>query len=222
MLNGASSSWQPVRSGVPQGSVLGPTLFLIYINDIDTAVDVTGSILEKFADDTKWAMVVESDEDRRTFQLGLDRLMSWSTDWQMLFNVDKCHIIHAGQGNHCHEYTMGGRVLEEVEFEKDVGVLLHKSFRPSMQCAKAAKKANSVLGQLCRGISYRDRDIFIGLYTTYVRPHLEYCAQPWSPWTIGDKEVLEAVQRRAVGMVTNLNGKSYPEKLAELGMISKV
>ena len=74
MLNGESSSWQPVRSDVPQGSVLGPTLLLIYINDIDNVVDVTGSILDKFADDTKWARVVESDEDRRTFQLGLERL----------------------------------------------------------------------------------------------------------------------------------------------------
>ena len=130
--------------------MLGPTLFLIFINDIDKAVDVSGSVLEKFADDTKWAMVVESEEERKIFQQGLDRLMEWSVDWQMLFNVDKCHIIHAGLHNkHC-EYSMGGIVLEVVEFEKDVGVLLHISFRP-MQCAKAAKKANYVLGQLCRG-----------------------------------------------------------------------
>ena len=108
VLNGQASSWQPVKSGVPQGSMLGPTLFLIFINDIDTAVDVSGSVLEKFADDTKWAMVVESDEDKNAFQHGLDRLMEWSVEWQMLFNVDKCHIIQAGQNNSQYEYSMGG------------------------------------------------------------------------------------------------------------------
>ena len=200
--------------------MLGPTLFLIYINDIDTAVNVVGSVLEKFADDTKWAMVVESDEERRTFQEGLDRLMTWSNEWQMLFNVDKCHVIHAGQHNKNYQYAMGGRVLEEVEFEKDVGVLLHRSFRPSPQCAKAAKKGNSVLGQLTRGVSYRDKETFMGLYSTFVLPHLEYCAQAWSPWTLGDKEVLEAVQKRAVGMVTNLKGRTYQERLSELNMVT--
>ena len=163
--------------------MLGPTLFLIFINDIDSAVNVTVSVLEKFADDTKWAMVVECDEDRVIFQEGLDKLMEWSVEWQMLFNVDKCHIIHAGLKNKGYEYTMGGRILKEVDHEKDVGVLLHKSFRPGLQCAKAAQKGNMVLGQLCRGVSYRDRDTFMGLYTTFVRPHLEYCSQAWSPWT---------------------------------------
>ena len=173
VLNGECSDWQPVRSGVPQGSVLGPTLFLIYINDIDTAVDFTGSVLKKFADDTKWAMVIESEEDRSRFQLGLDNLMGWSKDWQMLFNVSKCHVIHAGRGNQQFEYFMGGRILETVESEKDFGVLLHKSFRPSLHCAMAAKKANMVFGQLSRGVSFRDRVTFIGLYKTFVRPHLE-------------------------------------------------
>ena len=99
--------------------------------------------------------------------------------------------------------------MEEVAFENDVGVIIHKSLRPSMQCAKAAKKANSVLGQLTRAVSYRDKDTFMSLYRTYVRPHLEYAVQAWSPWTIGDKEVLEKVQRRAVALVTNVRGQSY-------------
>ena len=84
-LNGEFSSWESVRSGVPQGSVLGPTLFLIYINDIDLAVIATDSVLKKFADDTKWAMVIETDADRLLFQQGLDDLFQWSIEWQMLF-----------------------------------------------------------------------------------------------------------------------------------------
>ena len=75
-----------------------------------------------------------------------------------------------------------------------------------------------MLGQLCRGVGYRDKEVFIGLYVTYVRPHLEYAAQAWSPWTAGDKEVLETVQRRAVKAVTNLQGRTYEERLRELGM----
>ena len=112
--------------------------------------------------------------------------MDWSLEWQMLFNVEKCHIIHAGRNNHGYQYSMNGRILDEVESEKDVGVLLHNSFRPSVQCARAAAKANAVLGQLSRGISYRDSKTFIGLYKTFVRPHLDYCAQAWSPWTKAD------------------------------------
>jgi hypothetical protein len=218
VLNGQASSWEDVLSGVPQGSVLGPTLFLIYINDIDMAVNVTGSFLAKFADDTKWAMVVEDDDDRKVFQQGLNALINWSEEWQMLFNVDKCKVIHVGAKNHGYKYEMGGGELDEADFEKDVGVLIHRNLRPSLQCAKAAKRANSVLGQLTRAVSYRDKETFMSLYTTYVRPHLEYAVQAWCPWTLGDKEILENVQRRAVAMVTNLRGRTYGERLAEMGM----
>ena len=86
-------------------------------------------------------------------------------------------------------------------------VIIADSLRPSLQCAKSAKKANAVLGQLSR-----DRECFMSLYKTYVRPHLEYTVAAWSPWTLGDKDVLEAVQRRAVRMVTNLRGKSYQKR----------
>ena len=217
VVNGQASSWGQVLSGVPQGSVLGPTLFLIYINDIDNAVDVAGSVLKKFADDTKWALVVESEEERKVFQRGLDNLVQWSIEWQMLFNVDKCHIIHMGRKNQLFDYSMGGRPLEVVEFEKDVGVIIDNTLKPSLQCVKAAKKGQMVLGQLARAVSYRDKVTFFNLYKTYVRPHLEYAVQAWSPWNAGDKSALENVQKRAVGMISNLRGRTYEERLAELG-----
>ena len=220
VINGHCSSWEKVTSGVPQGSVLGPLLFLIYINDLDGAVDVSGAVLKKFADDTKFAMVVESEEDKAKFQAVLDHLQAWSQDWQMLFNVSKCKILHMGRNNSNYEYSMGSRVLEAVESEKDVGVAIHKSLKPSLQCARAASKANLILGQLARAVTYRDSSTFMRLYQVYVRPHLEYAVQSWSPWTKADMEVLERVQRRAVMMVSNLQGKSYEERLAELGMVT--
>ena len=131
VLNGKYSGWGDVVSGVPQGLVLGPTLFVIFINDIDCAVDVTGSLLLKFADDTKWAMVVDTEEQSQVFQEGIHRLENWSREWQMLFNSGKCHVLHLGSRNREREYTMGGQVLETVDSEKDVGILVHKSLKPS-------------------------------------------------------------------------------------------
>ena len=74
------------------------------------------------------------------------------------------------------------------------------------------------MGELTRGVSFRDKECFMDLYQTYVRPHLEYAVAAWSPWSQGDKDILEGVQRRAVMMVTNLKGKDYSQRLEELGI----
>jgi ribonuclease P/MRP protein subunit RPP40 len=226
VLNGEVSDWGDILSGVVQGSVLGPTLFLCFINDLDLAVDMTMaaggeqrcSIIKKFADDTKWGRVVESAEDRACFQAGLDSLQAWADTWQMQYNVDKCHILHVGKDNMKHEYQLGGRTLEASKWEKDVGVIINDDLKPSLQCARAAAKANQVLGQIARGVSYRDKETMLRLYKTYVRPHLEYCQAAWSPWLLGDQKILEQVQHRAVKLMTNLRSKTYEGKLKELGL----
>ena len=218
ILNGQQSSWGEIMSGVIQGSCLGPALFLIFINDIDTAVDMTASLLSKFADDTKWARIVESEEDKKKFQDGIDGLAQWSQDWQLLFNVGKCKIMHFGSKNKHNKYTMNGNELEVVEVEKDVGVLVSSSLKPSQQCSAAAGKANGVLGQIGRAVKYRDKRTFVQLYKVYVRPHLEYCIQAWAPYHQVDKDKLEKLQRRAVNMVAGLRGRTYEQKLVEVGL----
>ena len=109
--------------------------------------------------------------------------------------------MHFGTRNSHNKYTMNGQEMEEVVVEKDVGVLVANTLKPSQQCSAAAGKANGVLGQVSRAVKYRDKRTFVQLNNVYVRPQLEYCIQAWSPYTQGDKDKLEQVQKMAVNMV---------------------
>ena len=223
VLNGEASAWLPVLSGVPQGSVLGPLLFLVFINDIDGALDLTSSVIFKFADDSKVLHVVENEEDQKRLQQEIDNLCKWSEDWQMLFNAGKCKVLHFGKKNPRYSYTMGGYapagtvLVSDVE-EKDVGVLVHQSLKPSKQCAKAAGKAKQVLGQMARAVTYRGKNTWLRLYKIYVRPHLEYAVQAWAPWADADKQLLEDVQKQALRMTSGLVSRGYEEQLREVGL----
>ena len=107
--------------------------------------------------------------------------------------------------------------MKSTEEERDVGVTIHRSLKPSKQCAQAAAKANQVLGQISRAFHYRDRHIFVRLYKQYVRCHLEFAVSTWNPWSTADIELLEKVQVRAIRMVSGLQG-TYEDKLRELNL----
>ena len=131
ILNGSNSEWRPVISGVPQGSVLGPLLFLLYINILDPYVIHLIEIISKFADDTKVGNRITSPEDRNKLQSAINNLCNWAEKWQMKFNEDKCKVIHMGRSNPRYDYEMNGLLLQSSNCEKDVGVyvsLLY--FRP--------------------------------------------------------------------------------------------
>jgi hypothetical protein len=217
VLNGKESSWEAVLSGVPQGSVLGPLLFTIFINDLDLAISDL-ELLIKFADDTKISRVISSDADRAGLQHALDKLVAWTEKWGMLFNVKKCKVMHLGRSNGKSDYEMAGTILEKTREERDLGVIVADSLKPAAQCAKAAKTALGVLGQIARAFRYRDRRTFVQLYKQYVRPHLDFAVQAWSPWQQADINVLEKVQQRAVNMVSGLQHGAYEGRLKELGL----
>ena len=217
VLNGKFSSWADVLSGVPQGSVLGPRLFIIFINDLD--MEVVGEVtISKFADNTKLAQTSVDTKGREELQSTLDNMVRWADRWGMQFNVAKCKVMHLGPKNVKHPYFMQGQQLEVTSEEKDLGVMTTDKLKPSSQCAKAARTAQTVLGQITRAFHFRDKEVLLGLYKQYVRPHLEFAVQAWSPWTEGDKDLLEAVQRRMVRMITGLKAESYSDKLKELGL----
>jgi ribonucleases P/MRP protein subunit RPP40 len=217
VLNGKFSGWEAVLSGVPQGSVLGPLLFIIYINDIDEATK-GADIVKKFADDTKLGKVVETLHHKEELQSTLDSLMEWSDTWGMRFNIEKCKVLHMGAKNPKFKYTMEGKELCETTEEKDIGILVTDKLKPAAQCVAAARTAQAVLSQISRAFHYRDRHIFVQLYKQYVRPHLEFSTQVWSPWNEEDKACLEKIQQRAVKMVSGLRAVTYVERLRELGL----
>ena len=215
VLLGKSSKWVKVESGLPQGSVLGPLLFLIYINDID---DCVNSKLLKFADDTKVFRVIASPEDIISVHGDLVNLDKWSKDWLMLFNVDKCKIMHFGYNNLKTDYKMSDNSLDKVDMERDLGVIIQSNLKCNEQCANAVKSANRTLGMIKRSFSYLDEDIVLQLYKTLVRPKLEYSVQAWRPYLRKDIDLIEKVQRRATKLVPNLKHKTYEERLLHLNL----
>ena len=148
----------------------------IYINDLDD--NITNNVL-KFADDTKVFRKVNTDGDKQHLQNDLDRLVKWSEKWQMLFNFGKCKCLHTGHGNLDINYKMGDTVLGTTVKEKDLRVTISTDMKVSEQCGIAASKGNQILGLIRRNITYKGKKLIIPLYKAIVRPHLEYCTQPW-------------------------------------------
>jgi len=138
----SKSSWKAVTSGVPQGSVLGPVLFLVFINDLDSTL-ISSTL--KFADDTKLFGIVNTDVERAVIQRDLSCLVEWSEKWLMPFNTDKCVVLHLGK-NTTNLIIMNSSKLYTVNEKKDLGVIITSNLKPVRECQQAYAKAIKSLG----------------------------------------------------------------------------
>ena len=202
--------WMTTLSEVPQRSVLGPLLFCVYINDLD---DGMLSKISKFADDTKISRKVTKREDVDEFRTDLNKLCKWSQEWQMLFNVNKCSVMHMGSRIRVVEYEFRGQVLNQSDLERDWGFPCTSMENQQNNVQKLLREQNRVLGMIKRAVVSREKSIILKLYKALVRPHLEYCIQVWNPHLKKDIETLERMQRRATRMIKGVGNLSYEERL---------
>src|SRR6266516_4247025 len=169
VLSGEKSNWTDVTSGVPQGSVLGPILFIIYINDIDEKIV---NRFWKFADDSKMLSKVGSEKEINAIKSDLLELVNWSDRWQMPFNAKKCKVLHMGKSNPSVEYDIKGEKIQVAEQEVDLGVIVKdNNLKADAQCIKASKKGKQLLGLISRTFVCKNKDIIVILYKSLVRLH---------------------------------------------------
>jgi hypothetical protein len=220
-VGGTKSESAKVTSGVPQGSVLGPVLFILYVNDMPNSVT---SRLIMYADDTKLYRPISSNQDVTLLQQDLDALHEWSSSWLLKFHPGKCKMLRIGTRNQPKaDYSLASNdddetnlVLEWSDCEKDLGVLVDAGLTFKEEICARAKKGNSIMGIIRRTFTYMNEEMFCTLFKSLVRPHLEYAATVWSPSLKQDISRLEDVQRRATKQVPGLKNLSYPERLRQL------
>ena len=217
-VNGEKSFVAKVLSGIPQGSVLGPLLFVIYINDLPENLQ---SQTLMFADDTKVFRQIVSENDSKLLQDDIDNLVAWTEKWLLSFNTDKCHVLTLGKVEnitHTHQYKISDHVLEHVFDEKDLGVTFDSDLNFETHIASKVNKANSIAGLIRRTFSFLDGPHFKRLYVSFVRPHLEYAQSVWAPHLKRHIDMLENVQIRATKLIDGFSQLTYTERLKILNL----
>lgn len=220
VVNGAQSSVADVTSGIPQGSVVGPLLFVVYINDLPQNIK---NDVRMFADDTKLYARSDIESGPQTLQEDLQKLEQWSEKWLLKFHPEKCCVLKLGRKSKA-DYFMGeGETrlrLKESDAERDLGVIVDSKLSFKTQVATSTAKANRVLGLIRRSFDYLSEKTFTQLYKSLVRPLLEYGHCVWQPHLKTLSSDLESVQRRATKLLGHLKETPYPERLQILGLPS--
>ena len=221
-INNSVSENLKVTSGVPQGSVLGPTLFIYFINDLPNVVK--NSNVKIFADDTKVYNTVQNQENVCNLQNAIDELYMWTQKWLLKFNKEKCKILHLGKNNPQNKYYVGTdneRIpLEVTDLEKDLGIYVDPNLNFKKHIKNIVKKASYSSYKILKNFSFKNSNILIPLFKTLIRPILEYGNSVWSNGIKKYMTKVENVQRKFTKHVKGLNKFQYEERLHKLKLPS--
>ena len=217
VVGGSISSTLPVQSGVPQGSILGPLLFVIFINDMFSCVS-EGTNIALYADDTKIWRDICSYDDQEVLQRDIDRLYAWSIENNMNFHPSKCKVLSVTlQRNvldnlpfNVYCYMLNNTFIEHVSSHTDLGVNINSKLLWGSQCDSLVSKANSKLGLLMRTCHFTmDKRQKRSFYLTIVRSIFEHCSVIWCPQDAKHLSKFEAIQKRAIKWINGERFQSY-------------
>ena len=216
-VGGQSSNVHYVKSGVPQGSVLGPLLFVLFINDLPENLQ---TCVKLFADDLK---LIGNTNNYDKIVSDISLLEEWEETWLLRFNPLKCKVLHIDKNdNPMKDYFIDGVKLTTVESECDLGVLTNSTLDWSDNVKDSIAKANRMIGWISRNVIDRSREVMLLVYKALIRPHVEYCVQIWTPTARQGNWptilALEKVQRKFTRLIEGVGVLPYGERLNKLGL----
>jgi hypothetical protein len=208
----------PVHSGVPQGSVLGPIMFVIYIDDmLRQSKDVETAA---YADDTYMSNDTNTTEQRELLQQSLNWVANWSNDWQLRLSSDKCYAMYLGHLNPMHSYFLGTNEVKTASCQKHLGILFCDNLKFGRHCIDIANRAHLRANLILKCFKVSPARVLVRAFNAFVRPILEYGSEVWNPYLKKDILRIEAVQRRFSKRLPGMSGLDYGQRLEALGMES--
>ena len=229
---GQLSSEGPVHSGVPQGSSLGPLLFLVMVSDIDSSVEhVT---ISSFADDTRLLKAIKEPDDCSKMQDDLIGVYKWAEENHMMFNSKKFELLnYSARSRNLHQincntglfnyplyFDPDGNIISAVENVRDLGVKVDCDATFQLQINESVCKGSRCAGWILRVFKTREQLAMMTLFKSMVLPHLEYCCPLWCPTSIGRIRQVEAIQRSFTAKIVSIGHLNYWERLKQLGIYS--
>jgi len=216
-VDGFYSSTISVISGVPQGSVLGPILFIIYINDVCDIIS-GNTVCKLYADDIKLYSTVDFNGISCDLSTSINNLMLWSNQWQLKVNISKCNVLRLGKNCIFGDYMFNSDIIPRVNSITDLGITINNKLNFSEYINLCVSKAFSRSFLIFRGFSSRNSQLLVKAFITYVRPLLEYNTYIWSPSDIGSINKIERVQRRFTKRIPSVSHLSYIDRLKVLDL----
>ena len=214
------SNFVNVCSGVPQGTVLGPLLFIIFINDIFDVINCKSLF---YADDGKFFTSINSIHDCISFNNDMFNIQQWCVDNGMSLSLNKCSILHIGSNNPHYKYSINGTSFQTVETIRDLGVTIDSELNFDQHIRSTVHRASVRLNNIMKLFFHHEPSLKIMLYKVFVRPLLEYCTSVWFPKTKGQVKLIESVQRKFTRFYCGckkLESPSYDNRLKSSGLVS--